>query len=293
MIGVALAALSSILWGSSDFAAGVGSRRAGALRTSLWAFVSGTLVLVTALLVSTWSWSPAAMLAGVVSGAAGAIGTVGFFASLSLAPVGVASAIVAACQIIVPIIIGVLWKGDAIGAVGWVGLIAASAGAVIVGGAQGGWGGAGLRAVLLAAVSGVSFGVGIVALDAAPRASGFLAPAVELLVGFLIVALMLVSVGAFRRIREAARSIAPVGSGGPAASGILFGLLSGVLLGLATIVLMQSLWIGPLTVVGPITCLYPVTAAILARVILKEHLRPMHIVGIVIALGGCVLLGFV
>jgi drug/metabolite transporter (DMT)-like permease len=43
-------------------------------------------------------------------------------------------------------------------------------------------------------------------------------------------------------------------------------------------------------VVGVVLCLYPVTTAFLARFILDERLTAKHIVGITIALSGCVML---
>ena len=48
---------------------------------------------------------------------------------------------------------------------------------------------------------------------------------------------------------------------------------------------------GQLAVVGAISALYPVSAVLLAWVILKEKLSTPLVVGIAIALSGCVLLG--
>ena len=54
---------------------------------------------------------------------------------------------------------------------------------------------------------------------------------------------------------------------------------------------MFALWSGQLAVVGAISALYPVSAVLLAWMILGEKLSKPLIVGIAIALAGCVLLG--
>ena len=66
---------------------------------------------------------------------------------------------------------------------------------------------------------------------------------------------------------------------------------AGVLLSLSTVALVEALQIGPLAPVGVVSATYPVTTTVLALVVLHEHLRPRHVVGIAAALVGCALLG--
>jgi len=296
MTGVLLAALSSVFWGASDFAAGIAARRINAMRTSLWAFIGASVFLVLVLCVAPPEWSGAALIAGAVAGVCSAIGFVTLYASLALAPMGVATAILAASEAVVPVVIGVLWKHDALSPIGWVGIGLAVLGAVLVGASEGGSddseGKTGLRAVILAIVAGVTFGLAIVALDAAPRASGFLSATVEMVVGLVLLVLMLAALALAPGLKRSAASIGLLATDAPPRGGAGFGGLSGVLQGIANVVMMLGLWSGQLAVVGAITCLYPLTTVFLARVILHERLRRMQVVGITTALLGCVLLAF-
>ena len=206
------------------------------------------MLLLIAVPVIGTDWSGEAVSAGLIAALGATVGFIAFYAGLALAPIGVVTAIVAACEVVVPVLVAVIWKGEQLTMIGWVGVFAAGAGAVIVGASEGGWGGAGLRAVVLAVIGGVGFGLSVVALDFVPEPQG---------------------------VR----------------GGIGLGLLAGALQGGANIVLMFALWAGQLAVVGAISALYPVSAALLAWVILKEKLSTPLVVGIAIALSGCVLLG--
>lgn len=292
MLSVVLSLVAATIWGGSDFSAGIASRKSGALYTSLFTFLGATALLVIAVPVFGADWSGAAISAGLAAALCATVGFVAFYAGLALAPIGVVTAIVAALEVVVPVIVAVIWKGEHLPVLGWVGVVAAGAGAVIVGASEGGLGGAGVRAVILAVVGGVGFGLSVVSLDFAPAESGFLAPGVEMLGGLVLVALMLLAAGATPGLKRSLEPLAMFvpGAGSPRA-GLGFGLLAGVLQGVANIVLMLALWSGQLAVVGAISALYPVSAALLAWAILKERLTKPLIIGIAIALLGCVLLG--
>jgi len=292
--GVILAAISSVFWGGSDFIAGVAARRIDALKTSIWAVIGAGMVLIVAVLIVPPEWSAQVVWVGVIAGVCSAVGFVTLYASLALAPMGVATAILAASEAVVPLIIGVVWKGDVLGVIGWIGIGLAILGAVVVGASEGksddGPDHTGVRAVILAVVAGLAFGFAIVALDAAPQESGFLSVGLEMAATLILLLLLAGCVRLSPAIRSRAADLSLVGPSSLPRSGRWFGLLSGAVQGVANIVMMVALWNGQLSVVGAIICLYPLTTVFLARIILGEKLRPLQIAGIAVALIGCLLL---
>lgn len=292
MLSLLLSIVAATIWGGSDFSAGVASRRVGALHTSFFTFLGAAVLLVFAVPIFGSDWSGAAIAAGSLASLGATVGLVAFYAALALAPIGVVTAIVVACEVVIPVLVAVICKGEQLAPLGWVGVIAAGVGAVIVGASESSWGRAGLKAVMLALLGGVGFGLSVVALDGAPKESGFLAPAIEMAGGLILVTVMLLAARAMPTLRRSFDSLALFTStSGDLRVGVSLGLLAGVLQGVANIVLMLALWSGQLAVVGAISALYPVSAALLAWMILKERLSRPLVLGIVIALLGCVLLG--
>ncbi|MGC3995210.1 MAG: EamA family transporter [Propionicimonas sp.] len=287
MIGLVAALLSSVLWGGSDFAAGVSARGAGPLRAAVWSYLGASVGSLAALAWTGGTFSPAALAAGTAAALCSAIGFVAFYASLARAPMGVATAIVAAGEVVVPVVVGVGLRGESLPPAGWLGLVAAAAGAVIVGAAGGDHGRAALVPVLLAGAAGVSFGLAVVALAAAPHASGLLAPTVEVAGGLALTAGLLAVIRVAPGMRRFAVGIGltPTRAGG--AVGVRSGLVAGALQGAANITLMYALWNGQLAVVGVVVCLYPLTTVALARSVLGETLTRGHLAGIALAVAGC------
>lgn len=307
MFAVLLSFLASVFWGSSDFVAGFGSRRFGALRVTLIAYVGATIFTCVAFLLDTKAnatgvfthaeaGTSAAMVGAVQVGAVAAlattIGLITFYAALTLAPMGVVTAIVAAAEVVLPVLIGVFLQGERLTFMGWAGVIIAALGAVWVGGVESGRTRTGFTGVLLAVVAGVGFGLGVIALDYAPAGSGLTTPFVQMAGGltltFMLVAATWVSTG-LRRFTVSMGVIVDVALNVRA---WMIGLTCGVLQGGANLLLLAALREGRLAVVGVIVCLYPVTTALLARFIVKEVLTGKHWFGIGVALAGCVLLAF-
>jgi drug/metabolite transporter (DMT)-like permease len=297
MFGVALAFVSSIFWGASDFAGGVSSRRATALSATLWSFVAATVASAVAIVVFPGTWSSAAVVAGAVAGALGLCGFLTLYASLASAPMGVVTVIVGAVEAIVPVVVGVFWYREALSILAWSGIVIALVGAAIIGWAEsvtaqgGGSSRAALGPLALAAASGALFGFSVVALDAAPHDSGFLTPALEVAIGLALLALIVAGArraGALRRAGD--RLSITTGTEPAPRAAVLIGLAAGVFLAIANITLLMALREAPLAIVGVVLCLYPVTTAILARVFLHERLTAKHLLGIAIALSGCVIL---
>lgn len=292
MIGVVVGFVSSVLYGASDFVAGIASRRSTVLRTAVWTNAGALAVASLALIGFAGAWSAPLLVAGGAAGLCTVLAFLALYAALAAAPMGVVTAIVAATQAFAPVLVSVLWKGHPLGLLGWLGAGVAVAGACLIGLAERGTvGGAGWRPLALAAASGVGFGGAIVALDAAPVDSGLTAPAIELGVALLVLLAFAAGAARSRPLRRFALSTGLTISGvAGSATTALLAALGGAMMGLGNLALMVALRIAPLAVVGVVTSLYPVTTALLARVLIGERLSRRHVAGIAAAILGCCLL---
>jgi drug/metabolite transporter (DMT)-like permease len=297
MLGVALAFVSSIFWGASDFAGGVSSRRATALSATLWSFVAATAASALAIVIFPGTWSQTALVAGAAAGVLGLCGFLTLYAALASAPMGVVTVIVGAVEAIVPVVVGVFWYHEALSVLAWSGIAIALIGAAIIGWAESATAedGAGAKAALgplaLATASGALFGFSVVALDTAPDDSGFITPAFEVAIGLALLGLLVWAVARVRAVRRLGDALSITTGTSPAPRrAVQIGLAAGVFLAVANITLLMALREAPLAIVGVVLCLYPVTTAILARVFLHERLTAKHLAGIGVALAGCVIL---
>lgn len=298
MISAFLASTSSLFWGGADFISGIGSRKIGALRVSVHMFMAAAVVSVITFFIVPSSFSTIAIVAGLIAAFTNAIGFVTFYAGLSLAPMGIVSAIVAASQAMIPIIIGSLVKQEHVSNIGWVGIILAAGGAILVGTAEGTDGKVKPAAIFLAIVSGITFAFAIVALDWAPEESGMTAPTIEMVVGMLFIAAFYIAAKKTFAIRKWAMTLDLYKTSEQLTTREIKTIkrrsyFSGTIQGLANVTLMFALWNGSLTVVGVIACLYPVVTVVLAWIFLGEKLKALHIIGISLALTGAVLLALV
>jgi drug/metabolite transporter (DMT)-like permease len=264
-----LALGSSLVWGTSDFFAGLASRRRPAVAVVGW--TQGLALLVLSLLVAarwssvTWSgWPPWALAAGV----AGMVGLVSFYSALSEGTMGVVAPI-AALGVVVPVVLGVL-TGDQPSAWSWVGMVVAVAGVALASGPELS-GAVSPRPVVLASVAALGFGFALFSLDRGAREStlmtlwGMRVTSVTVL---LLVALVARSVGGVTARETPALLL--IGCGDLAANA-LFAVASSS---------------GQVSVASVLGSLYPVVTALLARVVVGERLRRIQQIGVVLAVAG-------
>jgi drug/metabolite transporter (DMT)-like permease len=274
-----LALLSSVWWGAADFLGGTLSRRRPA---AVVVGVSQAAGLVTALVIAAAAgafgddrgYLPWAVLSGV----AGVVGLVSFYAALAAGTMGVVSPI-AALGVVVPVVVG-LAQGDRPATGQVVGIVVAIVGVVLASGPELS-GRAGVRPVLLAGVAAVGFGLALLAIAKGSESSTLMtlvtmrATSVSLLTVALVIALA----------RGFARSqvqipprelglIALVGIGDLAAN-LTFGLASRR---------------DDIAVVAVLGSLYPVVTVLLARVFHHERLGRLQTAGVALALVGVVLI---
>jgi drug/metabolite transporter (DMT)-like permease len=264
-----LALGSSLAWGTSDFFAGLASRRRPAVAVVGWTQALALLVLSIVVAARwtdvTWAgWPPWALAAGL----SGMAGLVSFYSALSSGTMGVVAPI-AALGVVVPVGLGVA-TGDQPSAWSWVGMVVAIAGVALASGPELS-GAVSPRPVLLAGAAAVGFGLALFCLDRGAREStlmtlwGMRVTSVTVLV---VVALVARSVGGVTARETPALLL--IGCGDLAANA-LFAVASSR---------------GQVSVASVLGSLYPVVTALLARVVVKERLRRIQQVGVVLAVGG-------
>ncbi len=295
MVGVLMAFVASVVVGASDFLGGLASRRWSVVQVSTWTYGTATAVTAVVVAVTGGMWSARTGVAGTIAGVLFVVGFLAFYASLTLGRMGVTASIVAAIQALVPVVVAITWGGERLSPVAIGGALLAISGAVILSGADDQDTASSSRwPIVLAVIAGSCFGSAVVALNAAPEEAGFIVVLVEIAVGFI---LLLGLLAVARQSNGLAGLLARMGldtPGRPAAerlAGKRIAVAAGILLSLSTVALVAALQIGPLAPVAVVSATYPVTTTVLALVVLHEHLRARHIIGIAAALVGCALLG--
>ena len=264
-----LALASSLSWGTSDFFAGLATRRHPAVAIVGW--TQGLALVVISVVVAvrwdTVTWSGWPMWA-VAAGLSGMVGLICFYTALSSGTMGVVAPI-AALGVVVPIVLGVA-TGEQPSPWAWVGMVVAVAGVTLASGPELS-GDVSPRPVVLASVAAVGFGFALFALDRGARTStlftlwGMRMTSVTILV---VLALALRTAGGVT-LRETPGLLA-IGCGDLVAN-TLFAIASSR---------------GQVSVAAVLGSLYPVVTTIWARFLLHERLRRVQQVGVVLAVGG-------
>ena len=276
-----LALLSSVLWGTSDYLGGTVSRRLPVLSVLGVQQSFAVLGLVPlALVLGAFAEPRAYVLPAVLAGLVGLASLACFYRALALGTMGVVAPI-AALGVVVPVVVALL-DGEQPGALRLVGIAVAVVGVVLASGPELS-GRAGAQPLLLAAVSGVGFGVVCVLVAAASDGRGVDAVVMTLLtmrlstVTLLLVALLALAprrgVGLGVR-RPDLPVLATIGAFDVGANG-------------AYALAAQS---DLVSVAAVLASLYPVVTVLLARRFHAERLAGVQLVGVTAALVGVVLL---
>lgn len=264
-----LALGSSACWGTSDFFAGLFSRRRSPVAVVGWtqslAFLVISAVVLTQLGSVSWTgWPPWAVAAGI----SGVGGLLCFYTALSTGTMGVVAPI-AAMGVAIPVLLGVA-TGDDPSPWTWVGILVAVVGVTLASGPELS-GAVSARPVVLAGVAAVGFGLALFCIDRGARTSnlmtlwGMRATSVTF---FVVLALSTRRLGGMA-VRDVPALLA-IGCADLGAN-VLFGLASSR---------------GEVSVASVLGSLYPVVTILLARTLLKERLRGIQKVGALLALLG-------
>ncbi|HEY7200650.1 MAG TPA: EamA family transporter [Candidatus Dormibacteraeota bacterium] len=271
MGGLALALLAAASFGTADFLGGFASRRAAVLTVTLVGQAAGFAVVLPLLFLRPAPVDGASLAWGALGGAIGCVGLLAFFRALAGGVMSTAAPVTAVVAAGVPVLAGVL-LGERPALQAWLGVGAGLLAVGVIGG-SGGRAGAGdirpARALALALIAGLAFGLFFVALSRAPASGGFWP-----LLGARVssVSLLVVLQLAGRREWRIGGDAAP-----PAA-------LSGMLDMTANALFLLALRQEQLVLVAVLVSLYPAATVILALGVLRERLRAPQVAGVGLAL---------
>jgi drug/metabolite transporter (DMT)-like permease len=281
MTAAALALLASFSWGTSDFLAGLESRRSTAWTVALGGQVVAALSLLILLLaLSPDRPAPGAMVAPAVGGLVGGVGVVLGYKAFALADLSLVSPIIAGAAL-VPVLWGVA-SGERPGGVQVLGISCALLGMVMIsstGRRDAGEARSRTRTgILMAILCAVAMGLFLVALSYGDKAE----PLYTVTAARTTAALTLLVVAAAARpaIRLRRRMLPTL-------------LLVGLLIAAANLLFTSATTHGYLSVVGVLGWLNPAVTMVWAAGVLHERLKPLQMVAAALVFAGivCITLG--
>jgi uncharacterized membrane protein len=280
-VSAALALLSSLLWGASDYLGGAASRRLPVASVLGLAQLVALLGLVPlAVLTGELGADRSYVVPAVGAGLVGMLALGAFYRALAVGTMGVVAPI-AALGVVVPVVAALI-DGERPGALQVAGMAVAVAGVVLASGPELS-GEAGWEPLVLAALAAVGFGVVLLLVARGSDDGGSVVMVLltmRLTVVLLLTCVLVALVAARRRgwelevRRRDLALIVAIGVGDVAANG-------------AYAVASQSSLV---SVTAVLASLYPVVTALLAFRFDGERLKPVQVAGTALALGGVVLL---
>ncbi|MGI8702461.1 MAG: EamA family transporter [Nocardioidaceae bacterium] len=268
-MAIVLSLLSSLLWGASDFAGGLVSKRLRAVVVVGWTATFGA-ILATIAVVATGGWhGPIGWLPwGMAAGASGGLGLIGYYLALSTGTMGVVAP-VTSLGLAVPVVVGVL-SGESPSRVTLSGIAIAVVGIALTGGPEFS-GATSARPVLTAMLAGFFFGAFFVFMDRGSETSPVLtlwSMRATVTAAFVVAALVRRTTGGLRG-RDYLWVLAI--SAGDFGANLFFGIASTK---------------GFVSITSVLSSLYPVVTVLLARVALSERLRRIQVVGVAVTMLG-------
>jgi drug/metabolite transporter (DMT)-like permease len=270
----ALALLSSLLWGSADYAGGILSKKFPAIAvlavTQAIGFLTGaTLVLVTGAWHAEAFGSSGYLFPGIFAGLSGFLGLISLYAGLSTGRMGVVSPI-SSLSALIPLGYALIVKGDQLSFIISVGVICAMLGGFLASGPEVSQG-LPLKPVLLALSAAFFFGVALVCMAMGSESSALMTMTT------MRTTTLLVGIGLFVKFRN-------IGGLGKSQLPIL--LFIGVADFAANLLLGVATTKGLVSLAMVLGSLYPIATAVLAFKFLHERLHRVQYVGIFFAVVG-------
>jgi drug/metabolite transporter (DMT)-like permease len=255
-----------LAWGTSDFLGGYATRRANAFLFTTVVNIGGLLLVGTLACASHVPFpsgrSAAWVIAGGISGGAAlAI----FYRALSSGRMGLTAPVAAVLSAAIPAFISMFTEGPP-GRIPIIGFVLAAIGLWLITRAEDGSTPEGIG---LAVLAGIGFATFYLSVRQAGDASALWVASLTRAGGLIITALIVLLLGKFRDITPA---------------GIRWGVLTGCIDSLGTILFVRASQTGRLDEAVVISSLYPAVTVLLARLFLKEHLTRWRFVGLLAAL---------
>jgi drug/metabolite transporter (DMT)-like permease len=266
IIGILLGLAAALLYGSSDFAGGLLSRRLGSVRVTVIGSAAATALAWAVLVISAGPGPNVRAVAwGLASGLAGGAGTLILYRGLARGQMSVVGPVSAVGAAVVPAAVGIA-MGERPSVLAVAGVLVALP-AIVLAAASGsvrGKLGAGLTDGLAA---GLAFGILLIGLAQAGRTAG-LWPVASEQTGTLLPVLA-VAVKSRQPLRIPVRAV-----GLPALAGA-----SGLA---ATLAYFYAAHFSMLAVAAVLVSLYPGVTVLLARLMLHERFSPAQRAGLVL-----------
>jgi uncharacterized membrane protein len=269
-----LALLAAASFGTSDFMAGLASRRLSAVTVTGIAQTLGLATAAVAVLIYGGDGPRTdVLLWGAASGLGNVGGTLALYQGLAVGRMSVVATLSGLIAAVIPAIVGLI-LGDGLGTLTALGIIVAIPAIALVSWHPGpaGGGGSGARWGILA---GLGFALLFIALDQAGTNSG----AWPLLAGEAV-CVAVVGPWAAGSLPAAVRSMRRP---------VLVAVAAGFLAAIANLLFLAATGRGELAVVAVLTSLYPGFTVILARVVLSERWSRLQAFGLLAALVAVVL----
>ena len=275
MLTILLSSVTSLLFGCSDFLGGLASRRDSAFAVTANAHLIGLAIMAVAVVVFPSPFGVADLAWGAAAGVAGGIGVTALYGALAVGRMGVVAPLTAALSGSLPALYDLL-RGTALRPLSLVGLAIALVAIVIVSASGDPEERAEMpsRAIALAVLAGVGFTGCFIFFSLAAKTSGLMP----------LLAARVVSVALLMAITFARRGHVTLA---PDARASAYG--AGALDAAANVTMLTAIRVGPLAVASVLGSLYPVVTILLARVVLKERLRPVQRAGVALALAAVML----
>ncbi len=264
---------SAASFGVGDFAGGMATRRASGLAVAAGSQVTGcVLMLALIAVVQPPAPGPGAIGVGLAAGIAGATGIASLYRALATGAMGLVAAVSGSGTVVVPLLASLFLLGGGISEVQLAGVACVVAAVLASSGAARSH--ASRRAIGLALVAALAFGLWYVLLDRAASAQGLWALTSSRISG---TAFMLLVAG-WRRSARPDRRILPLvvasGTFDVTGNGLFVVARAGLPVGLA----------------AALSGIYPLVTMLLARTVLRERLPRLGIAGVALAVAGIVLI---
>ena len=263
---VAYSLAAVMLWGSSDFIGGYATRRANAFLFTSVVNIGG-LILVGGLASASRAPFPSrhivvwALAGGASAGASLAL----FYRALSSSRMGLSAPVAAVLSAAIPALVAMITQGLP-GKIAILGFALAVVGLWLITRTEAGTTPEGIELAILA---GIGFAGFYLCVHQAGEGSAFWIATLTRSTSLVVTALIVIAQRSFRDIT---------------ATGVLWGVLTGCIDSLGTVLFVRATQTGRLDEAVVLSSLYPAITVLLARLILKVHFTRWRFVGLLAAL---------